>query len=158
MSKVYYIIIFLLGTLFGCQPVTNDVSEVDTFRCVNANPCRINTDVGTFIITFDTPMVITEESFSIKLSYQASPIILEKELKISAIDAFLEGKHMYMGKIPAFFHLTEQDQSFIAALLLGRCSASSMVWRLWISVSLMNKITNKPLVESFHIDFTSHNK
>ena len=158
MSKVYYIIIFLLGTLFGCQPVTNDVSEVDTLRCVNANPCRINTDVGTFIITFDTPMVITEESFSIKLSYQASPIILEKELKISAIDAFLEGKHMYMGKIPALFHLTEQDQSFAATLLLGRCSASSMVWRLSISVRLMNKITNKPLVESFHIDFTSHNK
>ena len=63
--------------------------------------------------------------------------------------AYLEGRDMFMGKVPVFFETMGKKNIYVAESLLANCSEEQMVWRLWITVQLAENTT------IFFVDFTS---
>jgi hypothetical protein len=68
---------------------------------------------------------------------------------ITKATAYLEGRDMFMGKVPVFFEPTGDGKIYLAESLLANCSEEQMVWRLWITVELIDKN------QTFFVDFTS---
>ncbi len=104
--------------------------------------------MGELSILFNVERVLTEQMFN---------VVIRKELddvEIS-VKAHLEGKDMFMGKIPLFFK--ELDNGDIASeILLGSCSDELMVWRMFLTItSSTNKDNDSVSTEHFIVDFES---
>jgi hypothetical protein len=73
-----------------------------------------------------------------------------------SVVGYMEGKTMFMGKIPLFFNKEVKKNSayFLAQTMLGSCSEDKMIWRLWLTIE--NKVASKSKVPTtFFIDFHS---
>jgi len=159
--------------LIGCGPAGKPDSNTSlseqklaTFCLTSQSQCQINTEFGDFEVTFAQTKVVgnkaaasapdkilqhirTELPFSIVFK-----AINQSEIsaKISTVSGHLEGKDMFMGKVPVFFNKEEQGDKFTALSLLASCSEDIMVWRLWLTVTLADKESSE---QTFFIDFES---
>ena len=159
--------------LIGCgqagqtQPkISLSEQDLTTFCLTSQSQCQISTEYGDFEVTFSQVPVVddnaaenapdsvlqnirTEQPFSI-IFKAINPSNLSA--KISTVSGHLEGKEMFMGKVPVFFNKAVQDDKFTANSLLASCSEDIMVWRLWLTVTLADKENSE---QTFFIDFES---
>lgn len=102
--------------------------------------------------------MLTELPFDIRVEFKKDQLLNDKIRSENSytIVGYMEGKTMFMGKIPLFFTEEAKNNSsyFIAQTMLGSCSEDKMTWRLWLTIA--NKVVNKSKVPTtFFIDFDS---
>jgi hypothetical protein len=148
----------VFGFLFlisACKPVSEQSTENSASalvsQCINSqSQCEISTELGNFSVKFSqhqlSDKVITELPFFIELTQISQQKTMPSITKASA---YLEGRDMFMGKVPVFFETMSKENVFVAQSLLANCSEEQMVWRLWITVELEGK------AKTFFVDFTS---
>lgn len=89
--------------------------------------CRFDTPFGTVSVLFNQQKILTEEPFKVLIK-TSTPT------KSFIIDGFLEGKNMYMGKVPLLFSYDEMKQLYIAETMLGSCSVEHMTWVMHLTL------------------------
>ncbi|MCJ8296076.1 MAG: hypothetical protein MJK15_16860 [Colwellia sp.] len=159
MLKQLPLVGFLL-LLSACQPVS-ELDSVNGFNtlvplCITSqSQCQVNTELANFSIKFSQQQlsdnVKTELPFLIELTELAETVQSEQVTKqsITNISAYLEGKDMFMGKVPVFFEQSGKEGVYSAQSLLASCSEEHMDWRMWITIEL------KGQEQTFFVDFTS---
>ncbi|MDO6487186.1 hypothetical protein Q4503_05710 [Colwellia sp. 6_MG-2023] len=157
MNRIFVFLAFIF-TIIACKPVTpvstNDIKlQPSSFVCLaSQSQCRVSVDTGHFDIQFSQVAqegkIKTELPFYIQLHFDA----LGEKYKIQSIASYLEGKSMFMGKIPVFFK-EGQNNGIVAESLLANCSEDVMTWRLWFTVKIL--IADKVQQQDFFIDFDS---
>lgn len=128
--------VFLVTFLTACSdPSTiihesseNSESSQTSLNCIASSPCQSHE-----ITLWNSAETLRPETpFDLFLDTQ------NPALKVRA--AWLEGKSMYMGKIPVFFTL-EQNSRWSAEVMVGACSDPVMEWLLTI------ELTGQPAVK-----------
>lgn len=157
MFKIFIILLILIN-IFACEPIkqaANNKSkqQVLDFTCLTSQHiCDVNTELGQFTIHFagesQQGKIKTELPFQIKLSFN-SP---EESTQIKKITSYLEGKSMFMGKVPVFFQ-NEPKNTMLAESLLASCSEEIMTWRLWFQIEI--NADGKIHQQDFFVDFDS---
>ncbi len=143
MRKLSYSLLILL-LLCGCSPKKKENAFVKP-HCLNSqSQCHVNNALGSFDILFNVNAVVTEQEFTISVKTDSKHENIE-------VKGFLEGKDMFMGKIPLFFN-NSQKQTFTSKVMLGSCTEEYMVWRMWLIITDKNNTENNT---KFYIDFTS---
>ena len=156
-------LIGLLLILSACKPIGEQNSTSNNsalvLQCIESQSrCEISTELGIFSIRFSqhqlSDTVKTELPFFIELSEliqinTANKSNQSTEQSITNVSAYLEGKDMFMGKVPLFFEQGANQGTYMAQSLLASCSEELMVWRLWITVD------RGDLTKTFFVDFTS---
>ncbi|MBA6349087.1 hypothetical protein [Colwellia sp. BRX8-9] len=129
------------------------------FQCLTSQSiCEIKTIFGRMLVKFNVGKVLTEHPFDIRVELKKDHLLKDN---FSAEDSYsvvgyMEGKTMFMGKIPLFFteDITTEKNYFVAETMLGSCSEDNMVWRLWLTVEKKSANNDKEQT-SFFIDFQS---
>jgi len=156
-------LIGLLLILSACKPIGEQNSTSNNsalvLQCIESQSrCEISTELGIFSIRFSqhqlSDTVKTELPFFIELSEliqinTANKSNQSTEQSITNVSAYLEGKDMFMGKVPLFFEQGANQGTYMAQSLLASCSEELMVWRLWITAD------RGDLTKTFFVDFTS---
>jgi len=161
MIKKTPVIFLLCAFLYGCSPKKVELSPQIPFQCINTQTrCEITTDFGTVFVKFNVENIKTELPFSIQVTLIKDAL---REESINSPDnlkvlGYMEGKTMFMGKIPLFFIEEEaqgkQNASHTAETMLGSCSEETMTWRLWITLEKQSQ-TDQSQQSTFFIDFDS---
>ena len=108
-------------------PLSSKVCDFEQSSCVK------RTKMGRFVLNANPSRIKSETEVNFKLTSKNHSLIKIKS-------AWLEGKDMYMGKIPLFFEANEQG--FIADSMIGACTDDSMVWQMVVNIE-KNNITQK---------------
>lgn len=159
MMKAVVVILFIFNVL-ACNPIqqasqNKSIYPQVPFTCLTSqSSCEVSTDIGIFIIEFsgqlDKGKIKTELPFEIQLSFIAP----SESFKLKNVSSYLEGKTMFMGKIPVFFEVPDKsNESIIAQTLLASCSEEVMTWRLWFTAEIEQD--GKRTQQGFFIDFDS---
>ncbi len=151
-KNLTFLVLILL--FVGCKPVeAPNKLALNTTKCLaNQSPCFVDDELGKFAITFNVEEVRAEVPFTIFVNYQAN-----SDYTLKNVVGFLEGKTMFMGKIPLFFHeITTEltSQVFNAETMVVACSEPNMVWNLWITATLTNR-NNSSVEKKILINFSS---
>jgi len=167
----------VMSVLIACgqAPIT-DLTALDNsknqrplyFCLTSQSECRINTVKGGVKVSFSQQSFIAStDNLSAQASIQTRDYIgtelpfaiivepLNKSdatITVSKISGYIEGKDMFMGKIPLLFTKEVQDKEFIALSSLGSCAEDIMVWRLWLTFKFTD---NQESTETVFIDFKS---
>ena len=141
--------------MVGCKPAESIKAQtLQKPKCLaKQSPCLINDKIGMFSITFNVDEVIAEIPFTIFFNYQSN-----SDYTVQKVIGFLEGKNMFMGKVPLFFNAAnnaESRQVFNAETMVVACSEPNMVWNLWITVTLKNA-SQKVIEKKILVNFSSH--
>ena len=159
MIKIVAVILFVLATL-ACDPIQQATKKVQpkkiqTFICLTSqSECEVISDLGIFTIQFSGQVeqgrIKTELPFGIQLKFAASKQVYQ----LKRISSYLEGRDMFMGKIPIFFQPDQRMSNImVAETLLANCSEEIMTWRLWFQVDIV--AAEEIQQQSFFIDFQS---
>lgn len=158
--------IAIIGSLLlisACNPISKNDSSITANvlvpKCIGSQSrCEVSVDTATFSIKFSQHQVSdnikTELPFFIELTQlpqKNSKQNAKQDINQSIINvsAYLEGKDMFMGKVPVFFQKMDNDSSYSAQSLLASCSEEQMIWRLWVTIEMTGK------TKTFFVDFTS---
>jgi hypothetical protein len=172
MLKIYTLLTIIIVTLIACTPSKKSPSLPVEPQCLkNQSKCAVETQFGKVNILFDKDKVLTEDPFNIYLMLEETNSVKERvvknkkpkvKYKIFKINSYMEGKEMFMGKIPIVFSPSRQKNVMVAKTLLGSCSEEKMVWRLWLTVffdidneNITNNKQKDVYQETFFIDFIS---
>ncbi|TKB45823.1 hypothetical protein [Thalassotalea mangrovi] len=145
--RIFYTVLFVailcvIATLnFSEQAQLDPGQDGVPFCNFQEEPCRYNASWGQVNLTSSTNKVVSETEFQLFLD-----AIPGADFEIKS--AFLQGRDMYMGKIPVFFN--SQNESYRADIMLGACTESQMVWRLNINVMI------KQAPQTLLFDFVSY--
>lgn len=147
-KTAFSVIIVLSFLLTGCDKRDERLAHFVEPKCISSqSKCEVVKTNETFKVMFNAEPVITETEFTIFLNTNTADRVVK-------IDAYMEGKEMFMGKIPLFFQAVENSNNFAADTLLGSCSDEKMVWIIWFDVTIER--TNKVIEhEKFSIEYTS---
>mgnify|MGYP001308438103 CR=1 FL=1 len=128
--------------LISCGEPNKNKIDYTSFSCINAQShCIINSVFGDILVTFNVKEVIPETPFMVNVDIALTKgEIFEQNLQLTG---HLEGKTMYMGKIPLFFSVVNKPQennkltkqSFRSKVIIGSCNADPMFWTLWLTVA-----------------------
>jgi hypothetical protein len=157
MIKKSSIVVLMFMLLWGCGKDKSQPKATIPFQCINSqSSCAVATAFGTVLVTFNVDKVLTELPFSLLVELKKSNLLVKdvnspNDLKILG---YMEGKTMFMGKIPLFFNDKTNDGQFIAETMLGSCSEDLMTWRLWLTLE-MTDVNNIKDQTTFFIDFDS---
>jgi len=153
MFRYYLCLLSVFLCLFGCskeQPITNNVISP---KCLaSQSQCTILTNLGELSVLFNVEKITTEQDFKITLAGRN----LSPTHKVAA---YIEGKDMYMGKIPVFFDFVNSNNSkmpnhFEAQAQLGSCAEKIMVWTLVLAVTYSD-MQGEQTVGPYFIHFES---
>tara|TARA_R110001592_G_scaffold77616_2_gene233537 strand:- start:246 stop:728 length:483 start_codon:yes stop_codon:yes gene_type:complete len=157
MIKIIIVILFIFNSL-ACEPIQQasdreNIQRDNSFVCLTSqSQCGINTKFGRFNIQFSgealQQSIKTELPFQIQLTLNA----VNEAYQLKSISSYLEGKTMFMGKIPIFFQINKTN-SMVAESLLASCSEEGMTWRLWFQIEIL--ADGKIHQQDFFIDFDS---
>ena len=146
-------VVGVLLLISACKPVTEQdtIHSALVAQCIDSqNQCEISTELGDFSVKFSqqqlSDKVKTELPFFIELTQTSQQQTIHSITKASA---YLEGRDMFMGKVPVFFEQVGKENAYLAQSLLANCSEEQMVWRLWVTIELEKNST------TFFVDFTS---
>ena len=149
----FYILVILLT---ACKPVQEQSvnNNLKATQCITSqSACQIATKLGNVSVKFAqhqlTDKIKTELPFSMELTVLPEKEAEVKQPSITKVSAYLEGRDMFMGKVPVFFQANEDGSSYKAESLLANCTEEQMVWRLWITLAA------KDQQQTFFVDFTS---
>ncbi len=149
-STRLFTIILSTFLLLACKPAEK-VRDIHLQpQCLpSQSQCVIATERGQFAVLFNLSPLVTETEFKIYLQQLSEQG--KVPAKLLSVSAHLEGKNMYMGKIPLFFeesveHIVKTPHEkntrkvnalFITDALLGSCSEKVMTWVLWLDLELL---------------------
>ncbi|MBL0711440.1 MAG: hypothetical protein JJV99_10570 [Colwellia sp.] len=149
------IIIICIFNILACKPVGEKSLENVKhypFSCLSSqNSCNLDTEYGDFIISFsgltEEGKLKTELPFDIQVEFKAN----KNSHQLVSIQSYLEGKDMFMGKVPVFFQLNENKNRMQAQTLLANCSEEVMTWNLWliINIAVDDKVEQERLLIEF---------
>ncbi|WDE07381.1 hypothetical protein SG34_011115 [Thalassomonas viridans] len=144
--------LLVLGALSGCQPAEKKQAVSLEPRCLaQQSECVVRTPAGEFHVLFNVDKVITETPFEITVEYRGSG-------EIKNISGYLEGRDMFMGKIPLFL-TGEKNNQYLAEVMLGSCAEPTMIWRLWLTAEFTGQVQpgagNAAGKQQLFIDFPS---
>jgi hypothetical protein len=154
------IIFFFLSVCLGCSQDKKQSDTIIPFQCINdQSRCEVSTKFGKVIVKFNVEKVITELPFNIRVEFKKDHLLSDNTHSqyLNSVAGYMEGKTMFMGKIPLFFNHqlgSNEDNQFIAETMLGSCSEDRMTWRIWITLE-MNDINNNKDHTTFFIDVDS---
>lgn len=143
-KTLIFLIVICTSSACGENNNTEQNKFIEPNCLISQSDCYLDTEEGRYELSFNVEKVITESAFSLFLNYQG-------DSRISKVSAYIEGKEMFMGKIPVFFSLVAPNQ-YKAETILGSCSKDQMVWRLWVEISLIDindTITSKTIFYDF---------
>jgi hypothetical protein len=150
--KLLFFITISLSVV-ACKPASEQgkslAQQMPLAQCIGSqSQCKIITEVANFSVKFSqlhlSDKIKTELPFVIDLA-----LLDAEQANITKVSAHLEGKDMFMGKVPVFFEQDHESSNYVAQSLLANCTEEQMVWRLWVTVTLAEQD------QSFFIDFTS---
>ncbi|WNC66901.1 hypothetical protein RI845_10155 [Thalassotalea nanhaiensis] len=107
----------------------------------SAGGCLKTRDFGVFELNASPNIIKSENEIFFSLKSK-----LNQPMKIRA--AWIEGKDMFMGKIPLFFE--QNNGSYHANTLIGACTEEQMIWTMLVEVQINDKI------ETLLFDFVSY--
>lgn len=150
ISTIKCLGVFFIFFFVGCGQNEKLKTSLIKPKCLTSqSACIIESTYGDFSILFNVDSIITENEFDIVL-------ISHSHHQIKSISAHMEGKNMFMGKIPLFFEPSqgEKTTTLIARTMLGSCSEENM---RWVILFIVNKIKkNGEIVnERFSVEFDS---
>ena len=153
MTRRYLLLVLVTLFICGCSPAPkNDIPHISPQCLASQSECVVSTAIGDFEILFNKEKLLTETPFTIYVNYRG-------DKKVSMLTGYLEGKEMYMGKVPVFFKLATNEKypegRFQAETLLGSCSEDTMVWTFWITATITNQASQESENQSFFIEFSS---
>lgn len=147
-----FILLVLLLFLFSCSTDETKAPVIlDSPICIDSQSnCSNTLPHGEISLLFDRDKVINESEFTIHLQYTG-------EKKLKNIKAYIEGKDMFMGKIPLLFYPDDNNpQVFIANGQLGSCTNNEMVWTLVVVLKYKSLNEDTVIEEVTYFDFTSY--
>jgi len=159
MIKAAVVLLFTFNIL-ACNPIQQAsqnkiIHSPIPFSCIaSQSSCEITSEQGTFTVEFsgqlDDGKIKTELPFEIQLTFES----ISESFQLKNVNSYLEGKTMFMGKVPVFFEMTDKsNKPVIAQTLLASCSEEMMTWRLWFKIEIeQNDMTTQ---QDFFIDFNS---
>jgi len=159
MIKVV-IVILLAFNILACEPMSIAAKKIKTqqqtpFTCLSSqSQCEINSEFGHFNIQFSGQIeqgrIKTEMPFQVQLKFDAD----NEKHQLLKVSSYLEGKTMYMGKIPVIFKSdAKTENTMVAETLLASCSQELMTWRLWFQLEIVAEGEIKQ--QSIFVDFES---
>jgi hypothetical protein len=189
VSKQLSIIVFSF-LLIACQPdspVAKPKQTLPNTQCIaSQSQCEVTTEKSQYSVRFwqenlldtikgETPFIIEILPLSlspIKINEPIAPSTGSiKNSTITKVSGYLEGRDMFMGKVPVFFTASTSPSpakaqaaieqateiatpslnnfTYQAETQLANCMAEQMVWRLWVTVERAEE------TERFFVDFTS---
>ena len=143
----------------GCSQDKNEHEQIIPFQCISdQSQCEIITKFGAVLVKFNVEKVLAELPFQIQLEFKKDHLLsdIPHPKIINSVVGYMEGKTMFMGKIPLFFNRQlegDEDYSFIAETMLGSCSEDRMTWRIWITLEMID--VNYKDQKTFFIDVDS---
>lgn len=151
--KKINIAIFGLVALIGCENKEEVVNSYISPTCIKAQKtCSFINEAGEYSLAFDVAHVVSETPFHYYLSYTG-------DHKLISAQGYVEGKNMYMGKIPVFFESlsasTSEDNIFKGEGLLGSCSEDIMHWDLHVLVKLQDIKTQQEVTQEIIFSYSS---
>ncbi|XPF95165.1 hypothetical protein ACM9HF_03895 [Colwellia sp. RE-S-Sl-9] len=157
IKTIPFVLVFLVFCFFGCEQNKKAKIEMRELKCISTQtPCLIKSPSGNFSVLFNIEPVVTENPFDIVL-------ISESKYSIQKVSAYMEGKNMFMGKIPLFFELKlaenepyyqGQKMRYVANTMLGSCSEENMRWIILFEV-ILDTPQGKNIIERFSVEFDS---
>ena len=159
MIKVVITVLFIFNIL-ACEPLQQASTRGTTqptpnFTCLTTqSECDIESEFGRFNILLSGEMaqgrIKTELPFQVQIRLDA----INKSYKLKQVISYLEGKDMFMGKIPVFFKPEPSNANvWVAQSLLASCSEKQMTWRLWLQVEII--VEGQVKQQGLFIDFES---
>ncbi|TWX57766.1 hypothetical protein [Colwellia hornerae] len=150
---------FFLASIAGCDADKKSQQASQPFKCLTSqSTCEVNTTFGTMFVKFNVDKVLTELPFNVRVEFKKDHLSRNNSRPENSysVAGYMEGKTMFMGKIPLFFNETvnSKHNGFVAQTMLGSCSADNMTWRLWLTVEKTSANDDKQQT-SFFIDFQS---
>ena len=173
-------VIVLIFFIFACQPnVTLEKPEgtLLTPQCIfSQSQCEVTTEKSRFSIKFSQENLLDTIKGEIPFTIEILPLTLLptkthesiniapsplKNSTITKVSGYVEGRDMFMGKVPVFFTpvlaqsatkstiTSSKKLAYAAQTQLANCMAEKMVWRLWVNIQ------RAEITETFFIDFTS---
>jgi len=150
MLKKIVIGLFVITLFCGCTPENKVANQYITPKCITSQSvCQVQSRFGEVTIKFDVEKVTTENSFHIYFEGLSSTEY--------TIDGYLEGRDMFMGKIPLFFK-RNNSFSFITETLLGSCTENKMIWVMNLSLTKISSLdgeNEQRLQDSLRVEFES---
>ncbi|QDP01209.1 hypothetical protein [Thalassotalea sp. PS06] len=134
--RIFYtvIIVAIIGVLVTInlnRKENIDLRQTGVPLCnFQVEPCSYEMDTTKALLTSSVEKIRPEEAFQFSLQF---PEAQNAEIK----SAFIEGRDMYMGKIPVFF--TSEGDKYRSDVLLGACTEAQMVWRMTVNVVVDNQ-------------------
>lgn len=152
-------IAFFLVSVVSCDAQEKSQQVSLPFQCLTSQSiCEAKTIFGKVLVKFNVGKVLTELPFNIRVELKKDQLLNDNfSLEDSySVFGYMEGKTMFMGKIPLFFSEdnTTEKNYFVAETMLGSCSEDNMIWRLWLTVEKKSANNDKQQT-SFFIDFQS---
>ena len=141
---------FFLFIFAGCEQNEQATSPLIEPKCLSSqSACLITSTYGDFSILFNVDSIFTENEFDIVL-------VSHSHHQIKSISAHIEGKNMFMGKIPLFFKPDNNETTikYITKTMLGSCSEENMRWVIFFTIDKI-KENGKVVNEQFSVEFDS---
>lgn len=137
----------------ACKPKQAETTDYIEPQCLpEQSVCEIDTKFGPLAVLFNVKKVQAEVPFTISIVSDNAQELLE-------FTGYIEGKNMFMGKVPVFFQVNDKNQSQVdAETLLASCAEDIMTWRLWLTVKPQKGSKDMSMVENLttvFVDFTS---
>ncbi len=156
MIKAVLILVCIFNIL-ACKPVEKkslENKQAYPFYCLSSQSnCLFDTELGQFSVEFSgltaQGKLKTDLPFQIQLQFEPR----DKNHQLTTIQSYLEGKTMFMGKIPVFFEQDAIKNNAKAETLLASCSEEVMTWRLWLQIEIA--ADGEVQQQNFFIDFDS---
>ncbi|WOH38473.1 hypothetical protein RI844_04415 [Thalassotalea fonticola] len=141
-TAIILILLIILGFL-GYQFIETDKPQIhDQNYCdFSAGSCLRTYAFGRFELNASPNVIMSENEIYFSLTSKSNPSMQIKS-------AWLEGKDMFMGKIPLFFE--QSNGIYSANTLIGACTEDQMIWTMWVELIINDKI------EILMFDFTSY--
>ncbi len=139
MIKVFILLICIFNVL-ACKPVEKKSLENRStypFSCLSSqSDCFIDTELGQYSVKFlgleEQGKLKTELPFRIQVQFRPA----DNSHQLRSIQSYLEGKTMFMGKVPVFFQQLPIKNKVQAETLLASCSEEVMTWRLRLTIAI----------------------
>ncbi|WP_448565382.1 hypothetical protein [Thalassotalea ganghwensis] len=134
---LYFMLLCISLLLISCSEGKKTNSTLVDPTCIaSQSQCQFDTPFGTVSVLFNRQKILTEEPFKVLIKNS-----IPKNLLI--IDGFLEGKTMYMGKIPLLFSYDQTKQLYIAETMVGSCSVEHMTWVMHLTLKTEHSANNQ---------------
>ncbi|MFD2166605.1 hypothetical protein ACFSJY_10040 [Thalassotalea euphylliae] len=127
--------------------LTQDMACID-----GQSTCFSSLENGHLFYQFDVSHLLAETPFNFQVFAEGVDVI--------AVEGYMEGDDMFMGKIPLFFQETlggieqnkvQDHRIFRAESLFGSCSEAKMTWRVWLTVKYQKDNVINELNKSFTV-------